>query len=64
MIDVPTFFEAEKFIREIEFDVFHPINNPSHKSHEVCKKAFNQLKSKVSKARAELEAARYFDINI
>jgi predicted aspartyl protease len=61
MVNIPVFFEAERFIREVEFDIFHSINNPNHKNHEVCQKAFVKLKSKVAKARAELEAQRFFD---
>jgi hypothetical protein len=61
MVNIPVFFEAERFIREVKFDIFHPINNPNHKNHEACQKAFIKLKSKVAESRAELEAQRFFD---
>jgi hypothetical protein len=61
-MNIEVFFEAENYLREIEFDISHPINNKKHLNHQACKKAFEKLKSKVTKARAQLEMQRYFDV--
>jgi len=60
MVDANELLQAERLLREINDDPFHPANDKSHPEYLRTNQAYRLLKSKAALARAELEAQRYF----